>query len=121
MSDGDNGQPAENKIELPVTHDKCPVCGETKRLGQITIDNLKKDKSISDNFPYAGIVLQAQIIDPMMLTKILTPTINVKTIQVGIDVCANPDCGAVYCVRFEVIEQPVQVTRQQMPMPRRHN
>jgi hypothetical protein len=114
--------PEEKKEEtaplvLPVTHKKCPVCGSTRRLGQMKVDEMIKNGELSKDFPYKGIAMQVQILDLAKLNAFMPTNFKVKTIVFCIDACAEPDCGAVYCVTFDIIEQPAQMQMQRQPTP----
>lgn len=98
-----------------VTHEKCPVCGSTERLGQQVVDELKKDKALPEAFAYAGVTLQAPLFDPMHPPSILATAFTIKGLILCIDVCANPDCGVVYCTRFDVVDRPAQIVPQPPP------
>lgn len=102
---------------FPVLHDKCPVCGSKERLGQQVVDELKKDKTLPEAFGYAGITLQAALLDPAHPPTILASTFTIKVMLLSLDVCANPDCGAVYCTTFSVVDRPAQLGTPQQVKP----
>ena len=58
-----NPNKKQHPMVLPVTHTKCPVCGSTRRLGQMKVNEMIKNGELSKDFPYRGIAMQAQILD----------------------------------------------------------
>ena len=99
------------EIKFPVTHDKCPVCGEKEGLVRIAMDDLREDSKIhKESFP-EGIVNPIPLLDQKHPPAvILAKSVKIPTINIYYEVCANPDCGAMYCTKFDVteIEMPVQ-------------
>jgi hypothetical protein len=113
--------PETNKQEdrvpmlLPVVHNKCPVCGSTKRLGKTYIDNLKKDGLLAEDFPYEGITLQVPLINQTKAPLIIGVPLNIKVILIALDACAEPECGTVYCTVFNVVDGKAQAGMPGMP------
>jgi hypothetical protein len=115
--------PEANK--LPVTHDKCPVCGSTAGLIQQTLDNLRNTGKIDKISFLEGCVLPVPLFDqahPPKILSLLANSIKVPMITLSLEVCAEPDCGALYCKKFNVTEQeiPIQIQKQQIP-PTHHD
>lgn len=118
----------EEKKELsPPEHkvfDKCPQCGSTRRDGEMEI-NYRKQAGLlhKDAFPGGGSALQVPLVDPLhMPSKPLIITAgNLTKIPVmtyHFDRCA--DCSTVYCPKFEVVEQVMQVQPQPQQPQRGH-
>ena len=90
-------------LTFPIVHDKCPMCGWTKKVTE----------TMRDEAAAAGKVPKDC---HMVAMRAVTPITEIQTIMRGLsivpvltyefDVCANPDCGAFYCV---------QILRQDMP------
>jgi len=91
----DNQENQKQELEFPIVHDKCPVCGWTK-----TVTGIMKDEEVAKGKVPEG--------TRMIALRALTPIAEIQTIMRGLsivpvltfefDVCANPDCGAFYCV-----------------------
>jgi len=99
----DNQETQNEKLDFPIVHDKCPVCGSTKRVTEM----LRDEQAAKGKVPKDS---------PMIALRAMTPIAELPAIMLGLsmiplltfdfDVCANPDCGVVYCPT---------ITRQDMP------
>jgi hypothetical protein len=116
MENEPENEKQEPGILLPVIHDQCPVCGSSKRLGELKVNELKASGALPQTFPYQGMTLQAPLVDQQHPPKIIGPVITIKVMLMSIDVCAEPTCGAVYCTSFNIVDTPAQVQAQQQPM-----
>ena len=99
----DNQESQNQGLEFPIVHDKCPVCGWTKKVTETMRDEeAAKGKFSKDTH--------------MVAMRAVAPIAELQTIMLGVrivpvltyefDVCANPDWGAFYCGK---------VLRQDMP------
>lgn len=99
----ENQETQNERLKFPIVHDKCPVCGWTKKVAEIMRDEeAAKGKVPKDSH--------------MVAMRAVTPIAEFQTILLGLsivpvltyefDVCANPDCGIFYCVN---------ILRQDMP------
>lgn len=102
----------ELSLLLPVTHDKCPVCGSARRLGQVKVDEFKKAGILPQAWPYKGMTLQAPLVDQAHPPKIIGAMVTVKVMIMVFDVCAEPECGCLYCTEFNVVDTPAQIQQQ---------
>ena len=69
---------------------KCPVCGEEGRVVNDIIKDLKTKIKLEEMGDMgAGMQLQLLLPSSPLMTRMLT---------VAIDICSNPECGAVYCI-----------------------
>ncbi len=110
----------EEKMVMPVIFNQCPVCGSTKRLAEDYIRQLKDEGVIPKDFggpQCKGLVTTAPLIDQLHPPAILGPMITVPVLQVFWDVCGEPECGALYCTRFDCVAAPAQVQQQPPPPP----
>lgn len=105
-------------MELPVEHDKCPVCGSSVRIVEALTKQLKEDGSLPQGFGdgvaehVKGICQTLPLVDPKHLPVIIGPTVKAKAIEVYWDFC---ECGIMYATRCNVIDVPLQIQQQQQP------
>jgi len=79
------------------------------------MDELRsKGKIAAQSFP-EGIVMQTPLLDPSRPPVVLSNTVKVPIVGIYLEVCAGPECGAIYCSKFEISEQEMPVQFQQMP------
>lgn len=97
------------ELSLPVTHGKCPVCGSTRGVYKETMERLKKEGVLPANYDLKGVSFQAPLVDPLHPPSILASMISVKIMQVTIEICAEPSCGAVYCSHVSLLDGQGQV------------
>jgi hypothetical protein len=101
----------KEELKLPMTHDRCPVCGNEGGLVRRGIESLvEKGEIDKDSFP-GGVVLTIPMMDRKKPKAILTATVKVWNMMIYYEVCDNPDCMALYCTRFDLVQQeiPAQV------------
>jgi hypothetical protein len=108
----------EKEITLPVTHDRCPVCGCTDGLVRMAIDRAIEEGKIGKGAFPEGAVIPIMLLDqrrpPVVLT---TKSIKVSSLMIYFEVCASKECGAMYCRKFDVMEQDIPVQFQKAPLP----
>jgi hypothetical protein len=95
------------KLNLPVTHDKCPVCGSEKGLIKQAMEELRQEGKLNKTSFPLGCVIPSPLLDPTHPPPILTNSVKVPVINLYYEVCAEPECGALYCTRFDVTEQAI--------------
>jgi hypothetical protein len=103
--------PAENtppKNE-PKVFDKCPHCGSTARITDEPIKKLLEDGEISPATPLSD-AFHVQLVDQEKMKKAalfsINGLVNIKIKVFEFAVCN--DCGAFYCTKFSIIDQPAQ-------------
>lgn len=106
----------ENKLVLPVVHDRCPVCGSTVRLAEAYIKQCIGDGSLPQGiFGGEGMMFRIPLIDPQHPPVIMSTRMMVKILLIQWDVCGGKDgspCGNIYCTRLEVNERPADIQMQ---------
>ena len=96
-------------MEFPIVITKCPVCGSEEQVAQGAYDDLVekgKAKATEGKFPVIGAFTQF----------LVNPTIALLTVPVLIsylEVCGNPECGALYAKRIDRQDAPIRA--QAMP------
>jgi hypothetical protein len=98
----------EPEIQFPIAHDKCPVCGSTRRVAnEVRKREVAKGK-IRPEANFAIGVYRCAITDPAR--NVLTCPLIISML----DVCAN--CGAVWSPMTQCTEQ--SVTQERPPLTR---
>ena len=98
----------KDELQFPMEFKKCPVCGSEERVAQKAFDE-EVAAGRAKAQPAAIFIFQRIVADAQGLVGRITPP---PTLAAYIDVCANPDCGCVYCFR---VEKGKAVMQQQMP------
>lgn len=99
----------EEKITLPVIHNSCPACMSQRRLSAIVVDQLKKSGGLPKTLPFSGLALQVPLVDQTRPPILVGPVMTIKVMTVMLEICAEPDCGAMYCTSFNIVETPAQM------------
>lgn len=82
------------ELEWPIVHEKCPVCGSEETIGKIIAQQEREKGKIGEEVVPCLFQQTAMIADPRRLTA----TLSAPVVTSMYDVCANPECGACYCV-----------------------
>ena len=101
-------------MELPIVFTKCPVCGSEERLGKQRIAELKEEGKLNKSSFPDGPVLTIPLLDPNHPPSILLAnSVKIPVLNYYWDACANPECGSIYCWKFDQVEAqlPVQFQR----------
>jgi hypothetical protein len=94
----------EKEMVFPITHDKCPCCGSTRRVADMVKDQEVAKGKIRSDSNFALSVYIAAISDPRIAT-LTSPVITSM-----IDVCSN--CGCVWSPMTQCVEQ--ETTKMQL-------
>jgi len=94
------------KLEFPIWHDKCPVCGSTRRvIGEVKAEEVAAGKFRPEVNSALG-QFAVTVADPIKMVGNLTAPLIVA----HIDACANPECGVLYLVHARREEQDLSVS-----------
>lgn len=84
--------------------EKCPVCGWPKAVtAAVRDEQVAKGKKFPAGAPVMAERIAALVGD---MTMIMSGFSTIPVITYDLDVCANPKCGAVYCVSAERKDMP---------------
>lgn len=107
--------PEEKRLEFPIQgHDKCPHCGCADGIGQTKIAELKKDGLLEEHMFPRGPTWSMTLIDqtkPIMVSPLSITKPKIPVLNIYWDICANPDCLAVYVTGAEFIMQEIELPK----------
>ena len=87
----------KQELQFPIVHDKCPVCGWTKTVAEI----MRDEAAAKGKVPKDCHIVAMRAVTPITeIQTILQGLSIVPVLTFEFDVCANPDCGAFYCVNI---------------------
>jgi hypothetical protein len=84
----------DEKSRFPMTFDKCPSCGSTKRVAGMIGDEEKAKGRIRKEGLAVAFIQQVVINDPTITV------LSAPALMTYYDICA--DCGDVYCVMAQI-------------------
>jgi len=83
----------KDELQFPMEFKKCPVCGSEERVAQKVFNEEvaagRAKAQLAGMFRFQTVVVDAQ----GLVSRITPP----PALIAHVDVCANPDCGCVYC------------------------
>jgi len=109
--------PEEKNLDFPIQgHEKCPQCGCKDRIGQTKIAELKKEGIIEETlFPKGSLTWPIPLFDqskPIRVSPLSITNPKIPILSIHWDVCANPDCLAMYITGVDFIMQEVKLPPQ---------
>ena len=107
----------EKKVQYPLTHDECPMCGEKDGLVKEAIDELKEQGKLKKELFPDGVVVQFPLVDATRPPVLLTAsTVRIPIMEIFLEACK---CGNVYWSKFDMREQNIPVQMVQAPPSRK--
>lgn len=116
MSDPEKEEP--KKLEWPIEHRTCPVCGSTRRISEeVRLEEVAKGKIHTTKNSALG-QFAVTIADQ---SKLVGGLVNAPTLITYIDACAEPGCGVVYVVHSSKTDFGVMLNKNLPTMPAGRN
>ncbi len=83
--------------------DKCPVCGCEDTIGKQVADYLVEKGWAEPSHKFTPVSFSGPPpIDPKFIPKVLIGS-KIPVLDVSVDICANPKCGALYARRLVIV------------------